>query len=127
LAAGRSCRRIPPPPGAAFWLRRRIGSSVAAPAPLRGPCTPSCTPWHARPGPESAAGATRGLTGAMMRLPAQVLESRVDHTRVVGILRKADNLPLIKDYLLSVQKSNLLAVNEAVNELLIEEEDFEVN
>jgi hypothetical protein len=55
-----------------------------------------------------------------------VLESRVDHTRVVLMLRKAGNLPLVKDYLMSVQKTNLSAVNEAVNELLIEEEDFEV-
>ena len=56
----------------------------------------------------------------------QVLESRVDHTRVVLMLRKNGNLPLVKDYLMSVQKTNLSAVNEAVNELLIEEEDFEV-
>ncbi len=48
----------------------------------------------------------------------------MDHARVVGILRKADHLPLIKDYLLAVQKANLVAVNEAVNELLIEEDDF---
>ena len=54
----------------------------------------------------------------------QVLEARVDHTRVVQILRKADHLPLVKDYLLAVQKANLKAVNEAVNELLVEEEDF---
>ena len=48
----------------------------------------------------------------------------MDHARVVGILRKADHLPLIKDYLLAVQKANLAAVNEAVNELLVEEDDF---
>ena len=48
----------------------------------------------------------------------------MDHTRVVQILRKADHLPLVKDYLLAVQKANLKAVNEAVNELLVEEEDF---
>jgi clathrin heavy chain len=55
----------------------------------------------------------------------KVLESRVDHTRVVLLLRKTDNLPLVKDYLLSVQKTNLAAVNEAVNELLVEEDNFE--
>ena len=55
---------------------------------------------------------------------AQVLEARVDHARVVAILRKADHLPLVKEYLLAVQKANLAPVNEAVNELLIEEEDF---
>ena len=52
------------------------------------------------------------------------MEARVDHARVVNIMRKADHLPLVKDYLLAVQKTNLAAVNEAVNQLLIEEEDF---
>ena len=56
----------------------------------------------------------------------QVLEARIDHSRVVSILRKADHLPLVKDYLVAVQKGNLAAVNDAVNELLIEEEDFKV-
>lgn len=55
----------------------------------------------------------------------KVIEARVDHARVVDILRKAEQLPLVRDYLLSVQKSNLQAVNEAVNELYIEEEDFD--
>lgn len=55
----------------------------------------------------------------------RVLEARIDHSRVVDILRRADHLPLIKDYLTSVQKNNLLAVNEAMNELLVEEEDFD--
>ena len=52
----------------------------------------------------------------------QVLEARVDHARVVKIMRTANHLPLVKDYLLAVQKTNLAAVNEAVNQLLIEEE-----
>ena len=38
----------------------------------------------------------------------------MDHARVVDLLRKADHLPLIKEYLLAVQKTNLGAVNEAV-------------
>lgn len=54
-----------------------------------------------------------------------MLEPRVDHGRVVDIVRRAGQLPLVKDYLLSVQKTNLVAVNEAVNELLIDEEDFD--
>jgi clathrin heavy chain len=54
----------------------------------------------------------------------KVIESRVDHGRVVEIMKKAKQLPLVKEYLLSVQKNNLSAVNEAVNELLIEEEDW---
>ena len=40
----------------------------------------------------------------------QVVEARVDHSRVVDIMRRAAQLPLVKDYLLSVQKNNLLAV-----------------
>ena len=55
----------------------------------------------------------------------RVLEARVDHARVVDIMRRAGHLPLVKDYLLSVQKNNLAAVNEAINDLLVEEEDYE--
>lgn len=53
-------------------------------------------------------------------------ESRLDHGRAVALFRKASQLPLAKDYLLNVQKSNvnLLEVNEAVNDLLLDEEDF---
>ncbi len=38
----------------------------------------------------------------------------MDHARVVDLLRKADHLPLVKEYLLAVQKTNLGAINEAV-------------
>lgn len=55
----------------------------------------------------------------------KVLEARLDHARVIHIFRSRDHLPLIKDYLLSVQKTNILEVNEAVNTLLVEEEDFD--
>ena len=54
----------------------------------------------------------------------KVLEIRIDHTRVVEMLRRRQLLPLIKEYLLSTQPANLVAVNDAVNELLMEEEDF---
>lgn len=54
----------------------------------------------------------------------RVLEARVDHTRVVDILRASNSLALSKDYLFSVQKSNLKEVNEAINDLLVEEEDY---
>ena len=47
----------------------------------------------------------------------------MDHSRVVDIMRRAGQLPLVKEYLLSVQKNDLQAVNEAVNELLIAEGD----
>lgn len=54
-----------------------------------------------------------------------VLSPRLDHARVVDMMRRAKQLPLVKDYLLAVQKNNLTEVNEALNGLLIEEEDFE--
>lgn len=54
-----------------------------------------------------------------------VLTPRLDHARVVDQFRRAGHLPLIKDYLVSVQKSNITEVNDALNGLLVEEEDFE--
>lgn len=53
----------------------------------------------------------------------QVLIPNLDHARVVHQLRKSDNLPLVVDYLRDVQKENLSAVNEALNEILVEDED----
>ncbi|KAI8074164.1 putative CHC1-clathrin heavy chain [Gongronella butleri] len=53
-----------------------------------------------------------------------VLQSRVNHTRVVQFFEKSDNIPLIKPYLLSIQEVNNKAVNHALNELFIEEEDY---
>ncbi|KAJ3123689.1 hypothetical protein HK100_011525 [Physocladia obscura] len=53
-----------------------------------------------------------------------VLTPRIDHTRVVQMFQKTNNLPLIKPYLISVQQLNNQAVNNAFNDLLIEEEDF---
>lgn len=38
------------------------------------------------------------------------LQSRVDHARVVELVRKAGHLPLIKEYLLAVQKNNVSEV-----------------
>ncbi|KAJ7543091.1 hypothetical protein O6H91_09G024400 [Diphasiastrum complanatum] len=54
-----------------------------------------------------------------------VLAPRVDHTRVVDIMRKAGQLPLVKPYMVAVQSNNVSAVNEALNELYIEEEDYD--
>ncbi|GBG88217.1 hypothetical protein CBR_g46784 [Chara braunii] len=54
-----------------------------------------------------------------------VLKRRIDHSRVVDILRKANSLPLIKPYLIAVQSDDVIAVNEALHELYIEEEDYE--
>ncbi len=55
----------------------------------------------------------------------QVLTPSLDHARVVHMSRRSDSLGLIQPYLKSVQKENLTAVNEAINELYIEDEDYE--
>ena len=55
----------------------------------------------------------------------QTLAPRIDHSRVVSIFSKNGNLPLIKPYLVSIHSLNIRAVNEALNGLLIEEEDYE--
>jgi Region in Clathrin and VPS len=53
----------------------------------------------------------------------QVLEGRVDHSRIVTLVRRGGHLAVVKPYLLSVQKNNLPAVNEAVNEICIAEDN----
>lgn len=54
-----------------------------------------------------------------------VLAPRMDHTRAVNFFTKVKHLPLVKPYLRSVQSLNNKAINEALNDLLIEEEDFQ--
>ncbi|KAI4382763.1 hypothetical protein MLD38_008681 [Melastoma candidum] len=54
-----------------------------------------------------------------------VLALRLDHTRVVDIMRKADHLRLVKPYMVAVQSNNVSAVNEALNEIYVEEEDYD--
>ncbi|KAJ5977260.1 hypothetical protein N7501_000602 [Penicillium viridicatum] len=56
----------------------------------------------------------------------QVLTARIDVNRVVRIFQSSDNIPLIKPFLLNVQSQNKRAVNDAINELLIEEEDHKL-
>ncbi|KAK7061131.1 Clathrin heavy chain [Paramarasmius palmivorus] len=53
-----------------------------------------------------------------------VLIPRIDHSRVVRNFRQIDHIPLIKPYLIAVQHLNIEAVNDAYNDLLIEEEDY---
>ncbi|CAO2817070.1 unnamed protein product [Amaranthus hypochondriacus] len=54
-----------------------------------------------------------------------VLALRLDHTRVVDIMRKAGNIHLVKPYMIAVQSNNVSAVNEALNEIYVEDEDYE--
>merc|ERR1711953_1483363 len=53
-----------------------------------------------------------------------VLAPRMDHTRCVNFFTKVNHLQLVKPYLRSVQNLNNKAVNEALNGLLINEEDY---
>jgi clathrin heavy chain len=53
------------------------------------------------------------------------ITARVDPAKVVERVGKLSHLPLIKRYLVSVQERNILQVNEALNDLYIEEEDFD--
>jgi len=52
------------------------------------------------------------------------LKEKLDHTRVVDRVKAANHLPLIQKYLLHVQRENLTAVNEAINGLYLQEENY---
>uniref|UniRef100_A0A672LG98 Clathrin heavy chain n=1 Tax=Sinocyclocheilus grahami TaxID=75366 RepID=A0A672LG98_SINGR len=54
-----------------------------------------------------------------------VLSPRLDHTRAVNFFSKVKQLSLVKPYLRSVQNHNNKAVNEALNNLFITEEDYQ--
>uniref|UniRef100_A0A8C9F7E3 Clathrin heavy chain n=1 Tax=Pavo cristatus TaxID=9049 RepID=A0A8C9F7E3_PAVCR len=54
-----------------------------------------------------------------------VLSPRLDHTRTVNFFSKVNQLLLVKPYLRSVQNHNNKGVNEALNNLLTEEEDYQ--
>ena len=53
------------------------------------------------------------------------LVPRLDHTRCVSFFEKRNHLRLVKPYLRVVQQHNNKAINEALNDVLIEEEDYE--
>jgi len=57
----------------------------------------------------------------------EVMDDNIDHARVVSQLRRTGDwaLQLGQQYLKAVQKNNLSSVNEALNELYVEEEDYE--
>lgn len=54
----------------------------------------------------------------------QALTARVDVNRVVRMFEKSDNIPIIKPFLLNVQGQNKRTVNNAIHDILIEEEDY---
>lgn len=51
------------------------------------------------------------------------LTARIDVNRVVTIFTKSDDIPLIKTWLMNVQSQNKKSVNNAIHDILIEEED----
>merc|ERR1711920_725784 len=53
------------------------------------------------------------------------IAAKVDHARVVQQVRKAGHLPLILPYLKQVQQHNVVSVNEAINEIYAEGEQYE--
>lgn len=53
-----------------------------------------------------------------------VLTARIDISRVVRMFVQSDNVPLIRSFLVAVQPQNNFVVNNAYNEILIEEEDY---
>lgn len=57
----------------------------------------------------------------------EVVEPHVDHSRVVNQLRRTGDwaLQIGQPYMKNVQAADLTAVNEALNELYIEDEDYE--
>eukprot|EP01084_Bolivina_argentea_P296144 509993_1 len=52
------------------------------------------------------------------------LSNKIDPHRVIKKIRLSEQLPLIQPYLHHVQRENIVVVNEAINELLVEEENF---
>merc|ERR1719191_375569 len=50
---------------------------------------------------------------------------KVDHARVVQHVRKSGHMALILPYLKSVQQHNVQAVNDAVNEMYVDGEQYE--
>lgn len=55
----------------------------------------------------------------------RLLSSKLDLTKVVQVLKRTGHIALIAPFLKSVQSQNISAVNEALNEIYLENEDFE--
>jgi len=53
------------------------------------------------------------------------ITNKVDHVRATRLVLKEGHIAMIKEYLQNVQTNNLTAVNEALNDLYIEQEDYE--
>ena len=55
----------------------------------------------------------------------KLLAMKIDLSKCVAVMRKAGHLTLIEPFLKSVQNQNVSSVNEALNEIYVENEDYE--
>jgi clathrin heavy chain len=55
----------------------------------------------------------------------KLLAQKIDLTRTVSTMKKTGHIALITPFLESLQNQNVSAVNEALNEIYLENEDFE--
>lgn len=54
----------------------------------------------------------------------KILENKIDNNRLVQTLKKSNNLPLIQKYLEDIQAQNITAVNETLNEIYLQNDDY---
>lgn len=55
----------------------------------------------------------------------KLLSTKIDITKAVGVMKRTGHIALISPFLKSVQAQNISAVNEALNEVYLENQDFE--
>jgi clathrin heavy chain len=55
----------------------------------------------------------------------KLLATKIDVTKAVQVMKRTGQIALIAPFLKSVQSQNISAVNEALNEIYLENEDFE--
>jgi len=55
----------------------------------------------------------------------KLLATKIDLTKAVQVMKRTGNIALIAPFLKGVQSQNISAVNEALNDIYLENEDFE--
>ncbi|CAN6199153.1 unnamed protein product [Urochloa humidicola] len=105
--------------GWAFGGRRRIGGNLQGKEANRsaGKC--------AREGAADLSGKCLGLVLENVSLQSAKRSCRVPSSGFTRVAGWSDQLHLVKPYMVAVQSNNVSAVNEALNELYVEEEDYE--
>ncbi len=66
----------------------------------------------------------RGTLGSSVNCSI-FLAAQVDHTCVMDMMHDFGHLPLVKPYMVVVQSTNNCAMNETINGLYFEEEDYD--